>query len=693
MTRRRTKGAAAVAARHLDWTPKWALLIYFLVSARQCVLMGEMMYDEPGCLFPEYLQSTDPGYGDWTWKYSGSVHVGRVQGGMYVICSSKETDEESCPDKRICVRQHGPDVFVVKHGEDGFRYQCIHFISRSPTVIQLELSDTIENVTAVCSRNMTLDHSPWISVRYYKQAVGNCPFSGGYNFHEIHEFTKTHILHRNNSQCMRHPHRADAPVRVESDCVEREGMYLHFGNRNCIPHDSYFTQSQRLVCMAWWERDGYGFVLLRKEHDRAFYCMRVGFRKFEVTHITLFLDWECYRVTDLSDPGGRNRLPYSTAYVIFNNSQKKIITNVCDKDFKDCSFHRGPCHDGTCYRSCHQCLNQTGAACEFDKDVRHTWTLRGPYGATSNMTIHQNSLRHPSLGLLQCVTFDPRYKVALRAILWGTYQNGCYPRFLCMYYDTPSAHIMRYRLSNIQQWPLTLTDEGICNETNFVIQPDFNDPKDRYKDKPWDVAVKSRGHLKRMSCIFPSELPTSASFVDQYNKSGCLIFKSEATPKSITLVSLPPATDLELPVPDYDDATYQLEYFHCVAAMTYINSFKSVITVTADNTSEVLCWMIKDHSTLIVVSTSSCNKETAEGILRGEERYLPHLKWRLDLNTAGPEVSARCTKIYDHNENRWKEKLIEKIEHIVHSTVNIRNCGTVLSSPVLVICFLFMLLT
>ncbi|CAG5135162.1 unnamed protein product, partial [Candidula unifasciata] len=282
----------------------YVYLVFYCLC--ECIVFGESTREPPGCYFPDFLQSSGRGMGDWTWKYDGDVHLGKVTGGVYTICSNQysrytgdkaESYQES-QMRRKCVRQYGPDLFAVKHEEPRPTYQCIKFIQRSPAVIQLAVSDRQVNPEGICSRDKRLCRHGLLAEK-------------------------------------------QAPVRVESDCVDKEGFAMQFREKNCIPEKSFFSKNQKLVCMATWQVDGDGFALLRKEHERSFYCIRVVFDNLE---------------------------------------------------------------------------------------------------------------------------------------------NGCYPRFICMYYDMPATNILRYRLSNVQQWPLELSDQSMCSRETFLVSPDFNDPKDEYEE-------------------------------------------------------------------------------------------------------------------------------------------------------------------------------------------------------------------
>ncbi|GFS22086.1 hypothetical protein ElyMa_001608700 [Elysia marginata] len=112
-----------------------------------------------------------------------------------------------------------------------------------------------------------------------------------------------------------------------------------------------------------------------------------------------------------------------------------------------------------------------------------------------------------------------------------------------------------------------------------------------------------------------------------------------------------------LPEPEYNT-------FRCVGAMTYIDTYKTVITQSLDYRQETLCWMIIDDKTIVVVNTSSCNMQTANGITRRDPRYMVHLKWQLNLGAAGPELNRLCLVNLETRERNWRARLAQQMEDL-----------------------------
>ena len=74
--------------------------------------------------------------------------------------------------------------------------------------------------------------------------------------------------------------------------------------------------------------------------------------------------------------------------------------------------------------------------------------------------------------------------------------------------------------------------------------------------------------------------------------------------------------------------------------------------------------MIVDDDTIVVVNTSSCNMQTAKGIIRRDPRHMIHLKWQLNLGAAGPDLNRRCQDYLIERERKWRVALEGKIEKL-----------------------------
>ena len=64
--------------------------------------------------------------------------------------------------------------------------------------------------------------------------------------------------------------------------------------------------------------------------------------------------------------------------------------------------------------------------------------------------------------------------------------------------------------------------------------------------------------------------------------------------------------------------------YQCLAVMTYIDSYKSLLTTTTGNDDEVLCWLVVNASTIVILKTSSCNSQEADRVLASPAHSAAH---------------------------------------------------------------------
>ncbi|KAL8604658.1 hypothetical protein ACOMHN_013438 [Nucella lapillus] len=138
--------------------------------------------------------------------------------------------------------------------------------------------------------------------------------------------------------------------------------------------------------------------------------------------------------------------------------------------------------------------------------------------------------------------------------------------------------------------------------------------------RSWEV-VRRSGHIHKLACILPHYIPKVISFMDNRGRSGCLVHGTYYMPRDISLTFFPQ--------PPHKASNSGQVHLHnggegpdvssqprdCLAVMTYVDSYKSLLTATSGNPKEILCWLVVNSSTVVIVRTSSCNSPTARQIL------------------------------------------------------------------------------
>ncbi|KAK7088339.1 hypothetical protein V1264_022267 [Littorina saxatilis] len=637
---------------------------------------------EPQCSFPEFLQTKKNK--QWMMKQSNTLTTFDVDGGKlfarYGTCvrprnhqRRRQSGVAECVKSnytRVCLEKRADNKYLVRHVESDFddKFVCLEFLKRGVSVVQVKMSliQGKGSVSHLCDdRYMHVDPWPWISEEHYRSDPVPCPFSGGYNlllkysspppagryrYYGTSSYSSpssytSHLAEGGPQDCM---DSSTAPIRMESDCVDREGVVFNFKHESCLPAGTHLSLHQRALCMATWQDGRELFAMLRADNnDRAFFCLRVALPNPEeeyseyygmsgsdqaddltkIEEVVLFIGWVCptssYADATRRYSGSHSAsAPQLTPHMAFTVRDQQVITEPCSDELSTCHNHTSFCRHLQCMKTCGKCLaaensdsdssptsfgtmakkatvvtsdrfsvryaksdgksglvlagEANGEAgdgetlephnndnlhhhhhhhskgvesteqkshqrkCTFPDNVRGTWLQRDSDGNDSKLVITESSFNHPTLGRFECVTFTPPGSPAtpLRRVLWSRYGNGCYPRFTCLHYNTPAKSVMRYRLANVQHWPLLLTDDSICDDRHFMEPPDMYQPGDTYAIRSWEV-VRRSGHIHKIACILPHYLSKVVSFKDDRGRSGCLVHGTYYSPRAISLTFFP----------------------------------------------------------------------------------------------------------------------------------------------------------
>ena len=88
---------------------------------------------------------------------------------------------------------------------------------------------------------MKVDPWPYITNAALFENYVECPLSGGYNMKIYDKAKKLGVCDA-----------VDGETRLESECMEGEGMYFRFRHANCVPDGLRMHKSQRVYCIAKW---------------------------------------------------------------------------------------------------------------------------------------------------------------------------------------------------------------------------------------------------------------------------------------------------------------------------------------------------------------------------------------------------------------------------------------------------------
>ncbi|KAK6184539.1 hypothetical protein SNE40_006992 [Patella caerulea] len=601
------------------------IIILWILFALVRLVYMETSEDKPLCLFPDYLQTTESK--PWVLNHTMTIVTYYVVGDEITAYDCRKGTKECSKYRRQCRTQFQDDRFLVQHIESDFtdKFLCLRFMRRSKSVIQVSTSHIKTGITNryLCRDQwLSLDPWPWISNEHSIYESVTCPFAGGYNF----KLFFNGGLMRRNQKCTD----AIPPVRIESDCTAGEGVTFRFRNKNCLHSEGNLDLVQETKCIATWEQDGDIYAILRKNNDRYYWCIRVvTSENGDVSRIYVFLDMVCKhgRINGIND-----------RYLRLDSLEKRNVTNVCADEFRGCEVMGEFCATevkDVCPRTCGQCnSNDTMKYCSFPPSIHGNW-VKSTLGGNQDIEIGNSSMVLPRLGEFRCVTFNST-ALPLRRVLLQEFANGCYPRFTCFHYDTPSPAVMRFRTSSILQWPVYLSDARICDNENFKHLADPRLPMKVVHPFPLQSVVRESKRVNRVLCNLPLSMQKVSSFTDDLGGSGCIVHGTDSAPRRIFL-SYFNGGDV------VDTVTY-----NCVGSLTYISSHKSIIISAANTTKQdYLCWIVVSKNEIIQVPAASCNTLTANLIVQGDREYSELLMKKFFLHNATSDcISDVRTRAY-----------------------------------------------
>ncbi|CAE1291436.1 unnamed protein product [Acanthosepion pharaonis] len=492
------------------------------------------------------------------------------------------------------------------------------------------LSSSSENV---CNdTRMMMDDWPLIAVHLFSETEVACPFDGGYDF-DI-------SLPSGEKVCSS----TFLPLRLESSCVKGEGLLIRFRNNGCRQLAWNLRDENRLRCAAKWRIEGNDYVVVRNSDNHQYWCMRVEYDENKIIKkIYFFLDKIC---------DTKARFLKERKYIIFK-MRRHVVQSLCSDEFNGC---RNPQQCKTklkshCLQSCGECkVNRDGSihglrACSFPKFMHGTW-VRHVRSGTSKIVIRNNTVNINGEPNWHCISAGEG-NYSRRHVLMKKFDNGCYPRFMCIELQETSPSVMRYRVGDIVLWPVNITyglQEQVCNDNRFVQQYSNFSVSSSQGIIPLQNLV--RDYDKRaVSCNLPAGLGTSLAFRGNKSRQGCLLHDIHFIPHKMVLML------------EDDGGRYKThgQYF-CLASMKFIDEYDTIVTQTKDRIDEYLCWMIIDNKELIILPASMCNRVHAEAVIKRIEEPLARLS--LISNNDCTEVEKRWRKMVVSSRN--KHPLIEK---------------------------------
>ena len=468
------------------------------------------------CHFPDYMQSE----GDapsWFIEYEHGKNVEiTVRQNRMFLRECRTVGYKECKEfDRLCMRYLGEGKFLVKQvlrpRSYDYTFKCMQLLRRSKSVVQIKISPIEDKIKeSLCLDEMLfLDQYPMIS-RRHSMEVNKCPITGGYD-------VQLYTAENSAPIC----DEIFLPLRVESDCLAKEGMKFYFRRRHCVNRfiDKELHEDPiELRCLATWSDTFYVFSVVKWNKDPKFWCTRVEYRDGEVYEMIIFFSGICPSETR----------SYNDV-LIFRHFKRHYVNSICADQTPICRYESNEsCSNNSdkCKLTCQICSPEIDEQpCVFPRVYKGLWnSLHEP--ASTFIQIGNTSLLESKSDLKwQCVA-SSGVKSHRRQVLKLTFSNACFPRYMCIELELTTLSVLRLRTGIQLTWPIDSL-KHTCDDSYFDFKPTGGMPsRIVQKDRPWNYFVNERP--KYVSCNLPWFISKVSSFYmynnnnSQVNK-GCLI--------------------------------------------------------------------------------------------------------------------------------------------------------------------------
>ncbi|KAL3857927.1 hypothetical protein ACJMK2_012552 [Sinanodonta woodiana] len=483
------------------------------------LILAAIMVQVLGCQFPSYMQSTgtEP---SWHIIYPEQKISAHFKEGVmsYTEC---DKNNKACTDyERTCYRKYGNGTFLVKQAiksqlytYDDYTYQCMQFLPRSRNVIQLKISKLQSFISSSLCQDtfLLLDQYPMISKELFHEKT-SCPFSGGYDFQ----------LYEPDNPSSPICDDILLPLRVESDCLDNEGLYFYFRRGHCIESytDIGFDSVIKLHCMALWKQDGQIFSIVRRD-GKTFetWCIKAKMKDNNPLEVVVSFSGGC----------SSSKHRHSGKTLILQDFKRHYVEGVCADEAPLCRYERKFCSTSArhkCKLTCSLCRPE-----DEDKPCTFPTTFHGKWerfdSSKDKFLFIGNTSFNTDLDRMNWTCVQTKNSESMRKrVLKLKFENGCYPRYICLDLQLPSISVLRYRTGTQLIWPIDSLDE-VCQDRQFEFRPiDSNHELEVPASRPWQYFVRENPTF--VSCALPWYIPKTMPFemFDRLGKAiekGCIL--------------------------------------------------------------------------------------------------------------------------------------------------------------------------
>ncbi len=571
------------------------------------------------CLFPEFVQSRFRGELERQW-YGHITKHGRESSKSFsyvitfkdatmkaAVIAGRKAKHKPSPYTRECLQQVEPGRYLVAHRESGFsreRYTCVQFLLRSLNVLQVKEAPLDEwPNTKLCEDDvMHVDPWPYVTNAALFENYVECPLSGGYNMKIYDKAKKIGVCDAFHGE-----------TRLESECMEGEGMHFRFRHSNCVPDGLRMHKDQRVYCIAKWSEGDNTFAIL--QHDKADHrwCFRYRTNPGKAFIAYLFQDVNC----------NMEPFPKSTSDYLqleLTRDEVRPLSKLCVDDYEACDMWSNPCrHAGSlpalsCPRTCGLCGDSRPATCTLPGKIHGKWVETSDSGKDI-VSISDMFVSVGDLAEMQCVKWnefsndDPDFS---EHMLVTTFEDGCRPRYQCAQFEKRTPSILRFKLSQSQIWPFEDTIGSWIDCSSFRFRDDDKPFKDKYRSKHFKTLISMTDRIY-VNC----KLLKSRDFVVSFDNG-------EKCNGTLTQDELSSKNKMKMHLERCLGQASEQE-FACLDTATHgYYGDQMIVTESLDLSSKLRCWLFpaSPGDTFYLLPASQCNEGSLTKISAGQLRPL-----------------------------------------------------------------------
>lgn len=589
--------------------------------AQILLLFGTMMEYAGGqsCLFPEFVQSRFRGQQERQW-YGHITKHGRdsPKSFSYIITfndatmkaaviAGRKVRQRPSPYTRECLQQVQPGKYLVAHRETGLtreRYTCVQFLLRSLNVLQVKEAPLDEWPNTKLCEDSVMNVNPWpfITKAGLFENYIECPLTGGYNMKIYDKMTKQGVCDAFNGE-----------TRLESECMDGEGLYFRFRHANCVPDGLRMHKDQRVYCIAKWEEGDNTFAIL--QHDKADHrwCLRYRTNPGKAFIAYLFHDVYC----------NMEAFPKATNEYLqleLKRDMPRPLSHLCMDDYEACDMWSNPCrHAGSlpalsCPRTCGLCGDSRPATCTLPGKIHGKWVDTSD-SEKDIISVSDMFVNVEGFSEMQCIKWndfsneDPNFS---EHMLVSTFENGCRPRYQCAQFQKKTPSILRFKLSQSQIWPFEDTIGSWIDCRSFRFRDDDRPLEDRFRSKHFKTLISMTDRIY-INC----KLIKSRDFVVTFkngDKCNGTLTQEELSSRNKMKMHLDSCLGQ---APDQE--------FACLDSATHgYYGDQMIVTESLDLSSKLRCWLFpaSPGDTFYLMPASQCNEGTLDKITAGQVRPL-----------------------------------------------------------------------